>query len=139
MPAVLTCNGNADEVLARLRDAFDRILAAQADRWPSDDEWRALLPAWLVDAFAPEGSGEGAAAAQPVPQSTGPGDDSWTLGGWIFRFEPDIRPWFWWHGAVASHETIEMSFEVEGHPTPYGALRFLFRSAGATGALIDGE
>ena len=66
------------------------------------------------------------------------GDDDWNLEGWTFWFEPDIRPWFWWHGAIAGHDTIEMSFEVEGHPTPYGALRFLFQAAGATDALIDG-
>ena len=47
--------------------------------------------------------------------------------------KPENRQWFWWDAKVLEqYDHIALAIEVEAWPFPWGALRWLFRAAGAS-------
>ena len=104
-------------VIARAADVLRVVLERSDPTWPSLDEWRRVLPTWFVAGFAPE--------------TTGQGQDAWTLEAWLSWLEPDERSWFWW-GAEHRGGRVEVLVDVDSWPYPDGALHWLLHVAGAS-------
>jgi hypothetical protein len=107
--------------------------------WPSDDQWRSLLPKWFVEACAPEQSKEEAQRWLELWRTLSPElkaeaeDRAWSLLNWLYWFDPrgDAgRGWTWWDAGVEDSATGWVDIEVEGHPYPSGDLRWLLRASG---------
>lgn len=130
------CNGNAGEVLRRAKEVLNTVLIHSGDRWPSDEEWRGLLPAWFVARCAREKSPEEAEqwlewwrGLNPEQQAEA-SRANWTLSNWLSWFEPDERSWRWWDARVETPQRILLAVAVDGWPFPWGALEWLFLASG---------
>jgi hypothetical protein len=137
---LVTCSGDAAAVIERARTvlmALDELCLREP--FPSDDEWRGILPSWLLSEFAPEMSPEEAAAhlawldslsydekleyARQNPQ--------WDFSSWISRFEPDERFCYWWDARDLGDRQFMLRVEAFEYPFPFGPLDGLLRMCGA--------
>ena len=60
-------------------------------------------------------------------------EKDWSLDNWLYWMEPNKRQWFWWDAKVLEeYDHIALAVEVRDWPFPWGALRWLFRAAGAS-------
>lgn len=59
-------------------------------------------------------------------------DQGWSLADWLHWLEPSQREWFWWDAFLQSRNTLLERVQVNGWPTPLGALEWLLRVCGAT-------
>jgi hypothetical protein len=105
-----------EAVLARCKQVLQIALAAASGPvWPTDSEWRALLPLWFVHTFPPSSSTV----------------DSWTLDGWVAWLEPEMREWRWWDARVTGTRSAEVFIETPGWPSPLGSVVAVLRRCGA--------
>jgi hypothetical protein len=69
----------------------------------------------------------------PAEQAKAEIEKDWSLENWLYWMEPSNRQWFWWDAKVLQeHDHIALAIQVEAWPFPWGALRWLFRAAGAS-------
>ncbi len=107
--------------------------------FPKLELWKAELPKWFVDAFAPERSSEENEAYlrwwdslnEDEKMNAARKPRRWSLGDWIYWFKPENRAWFWWHAKVSGPHEIILALQVDGYPFPRGSLEWLCRAAGA--------
>jgi hypothetical protein len=131
-------------VLDRSRSVMSAVLRAGGGPWPPLQQWTERLPAWFVQACAPERTQdekqqwltwwrgldlEGRAVAER--------DRRWSLDDWLYYLEPDERQWYWWDAAALSSSEGTVELEVPGWPTPLGALKWLLHAAGADAVTAD--
>src|SRR5262245_42855524 len=97
----VTCAGDADVVLARIRETLDVVLARSPDAWPSDETWRELLPSWFVAQCRGE--------HELTQESSDDSDFCWTVSAFVYWFLPSERQWWWWNAEVrdADHLAVE--------------------------------
>jgi hypothetical protein len=93
------------EVLEKARAVLQVVLDHQAP-WPTEDQWRAMLPAWFVQARGPEQT-QGEAkryleywrSVSPKQQAEEDTRRAWALTNWLYWFDPegmgDERGWAW--------------------------------------------
>lgn len=126
------CDGNAPEVLARCKEVLRVVLTQDVEHWPTDGEWRSLLPAWFVSKCMDEDSYEARAKKLfEFPEEERLQHDlPWAVSGWVFWFAPDEREWFWWDAAIKDKNTIEIFVDVFGDPFPWGGLSWLLKASG---------
>lgn len=119
------------------------VVQERGDDWPALEEWRTLLPAWFVDASAPESTREEAEAYLHKWRAMTPKervDDElsrpWALSDWLHWFDPSgdraNRGWRIVGGAVTGENTGRIDLDVEGHPYASGSLQWLVTAAGGT-------
>lgn len=69
----------------------------------------------------------------PTEQTRAEIEKDWSLDNWLYWMEPGNRQWFWWDAKMLEdYDHIALAIEVEAWPFPWGALRWLFRAAGAS-------
>jgi hypothetical protein len=132
------CPGNAEEILSKGKQVLRTVLEHLDGPWPSDTEWRRVLPKWFVEACAEEISREEAEKwlarwrkLPPAQQAKEEAEKAWSLSDWLYWFEDGNRQWEWWDAAVRDPDTIQVAAEVKCWPFPWGALRWLFKACGA--------
>jgi hypothetical protein len=128
------CAGDAPEVLSRCEEVMRVVLGQNVERWPTDEQWHSLLPAWFVTACPDETMAAQAMQRwfelselerlKSVPKA-------WSVGNWIYWFLPEERQWFWWDASIVDANTVEILVEVFGHPFPWGPLEWLLEASGA--------
>jgi hypothetical protein len=135
---VAKCKGNAPEVLEKAKETLKAVNENSLPEWPSIDRWRQILPAWFVNRCAPERSQEEAEnwltwwkSLTPAEQKKVLAEEEWSLSNWIYWFQPDNRQWYWWDGVPLDRNYVVIAVEVDAWPFAWGALRWLFRAAGA--------
>ncbi|MHB0968391.1 MAG: hypothetical protein ACYC7A_04830 [Thermoanaerobaculia bacterium] len=134
----IRCDGDASGVLGRMRDVLGVVAGQRGVGWPALDEWRRHLPAWFVAACAPEMTSAEADESLARWQQLSPAEQqreeeqrAWSLGDWLYWFEPAQRTWYWWDATVESDQHARIAIAVESWPFPWGALKWLARAAGA--------
>jgi hypothetical protein len=134
---VARCNGDANDVLKAARSVMCAVLVRSRDRWPSDDEWRSLLPEWFVGRCAREKSKEEMASwlewwrGLPQEQQAKANQENWSLSSWLEWFKPGERQWAWWSAFAENHDCIRVTVTVDDWPFAWGALEWLFIASGA--------
>ena len=135
------CENDCEMVLNRVKEVM-KIINAQSDHWPSIEQWLIRLPDWFVQQCSPELTEadkeklrqKWAEMSWEEKQNT-PVDDNWRLSAFVEWFRPENREWFWWDAAVYNYEDgrqyIGVAVVVLGWPFPWGALKWLFKAAGA--------
>lgn len=144
VPVDAVCD-DAGRVLARCREALAVVLDHSAGDWPSDDRWRALLPDWFVAASAPEPTPEEveryrarwAAMSYQERRADAAAQKPWSVGDWVFWFDPDDRHWFWWDAELRGATEARVWLQVDAWPAPVGSLEWLLRAAGAREVTVD--
>lgn len=132
-----TAPGSASTVLQRIRDVMRVLLEHSGGAWPSEEEWRVILPHHFVRAAAAPRSHEEdelwlerwralpaldqAAAAEAAP---------WSLTDWLYWMEPASREWHWWRADHDGSTSLWIDVQVDGWPTALGSLHWLVRASG---------
>jgi hypothetical protein len=137
VPVIATCPGGAAVVIERAQHVMDALLRHGSPAWPSDDEWRSLLPAWFVAQFHERSAKEHEEWLRhrrtlPPEEARAEAMRDWGLGDWLFWLEPRERQWHWWDARVEDYDTARVEVQVYGFPMPFGALEWLLRASGAT-------
>jgi hypothetical protein len=135
---IARCPGNAGQVLDKAKAVLKAVNQHSTGAWPSDDQWREFLPEWFVSRCAPELTQEQAEAETArwrklsrEEQVRWEEERQWSVGNWVYWFEPTNRAWYWWDGVAIDDATLVIAVEVDNWPFPWGALAWLFRAAGA--------
>jgi hypothetical protein len=137
VPFTARCYGDAQEVLGRIKEVLEIVLQKSLDSWPSDEDWRSLLPRWFVERCAEERSREEIARSlerwRQLPreeQVRAIEEHVWSVSDWVYGFRPDQRHWYWWDSVVEDPKTFTVVIAVEGWPFAWGTLKWLLRTAG---------
>lgn len=135
----------ADVMMARVKDALRIVATASNGAWPDLQDWRELLPSWLVDACAEEESPEESErwliwwrALDEKERLEAANSRKWSLADWLHWLQPGERQWSWWDSSVAEDGSLRLVVEVAGWPSPIGALEWLVRAAGAHRIYLEG-
>lgn len=134
------CPFGAVEVMTRAKAVLKIIDEAALAGWPTNTKVLPSLPEWFTSACSPSMSPEQAnqwlvwwKGLSPTEQTRAEIEKDWSLDNWLYWMEPSNRQWFWWDANVLhDYDHIVVAIEVEAWPFPWGALRWLFRVAGAS-------
>lgn len=126
-------SGDAQAVLLRVKEALVLAVDRDIQRWPTVDEWRAILPKWFVEKCADEISREEAERRRNLPMDERKGlADQWSVGAWTHWFKPSERSWYWWDARVIGKGRLKIEVVVDNVPFAMGSLKWLLKTAGAT-------
>jgi len=137
---VAVCPIDPCVVLERIRDILETVDNAALADWPMLEQWRKLLPQWFLDASPNEPTGNEARnylerwrTMSDEDQAVEDCNRPWPLAAWLYWLTRENRQCFF--GDAKSEPEIRqiaMVVLVEGWPVPWGALRWLFKAAGAS-------
>jgi hypothetical protein len=132
------CPGDATEVIQRAKEVMLIVSERTISGWPSNDEWKRTLPSWFLAECAPLKTREESdrfmewwRGLSPEEQARAEREEAWSLDAWLHWMSPDNRCWTWWDARTNTMDTAIVAVEVKDWPFPWGALRWLFRAAGA--------
>lgn len=137
---LVRCPLEANDVLAKAKDVLRAVDEAILKGWPVNGKSKPHLPEWFTSACIAEMSPDQAKqwlvwwkSLSPEDQTKAETEKDWSLENWLYWMEPNNRQWFWWDAKVLEkYDHIALAIEVEAWPFPWGALRWLFRAAGAS-------
>lgn len=135
------CRGSAVDMLERARTVLTIVNRhGLEEKWPSDAEWRALLPSWFVNASETNKPEKlpyesGSLEARLTGEYTGLEHMSatWSFTSWTSWMDPKNREWLWMSAQVKSDHVLNVTIDQLGDP-PAGAppgFLWLFRASGA--------
>lgn len=110
--------GGAARALDRVREALTPVLEHQEGAWPSLDEWKALLPAWFVEACVDDRQVRDCVL------------DRWSLRAWLHWLQPDQRQWRWWDAEVLDGTHLRVRLAPLSDPYLKGSVNWLLAVAG---------
>jgi hypothetical protein len=132
------CDGNAAVVIQRVKEVLATTSQYALSDWPSEEQWKSLLPDWFLSACAPLETKDEAdkfmtwwRSLPPEQQAQAEREKDWSLGAWLYWMDPENRVWTWWDARVMDADRVMVAVEIVDWPFPWGALRWLFRAAGA--------
>lgn len=114
------------ECFSRVIQVIKIVSAQSPDNWPTDGQWRELLPAWFVSSlkvFTPEE----AHALLATTSREKWGSIPWEFGSWLDAIRD--RGWQWWSSKVAA-EKIEICLIIGEWPASLEAFEHIIRAAG---------
>lgn len=137
---IARCPIGATDVITGVKSVLRIIDDASLTRWPDQRGWQTKLPEWFISACAPPNTAEQAdqwlqwwKKLSPDEQARVEAEKDWSLGNWLYWMEPANRQWFWWDAeALTDCDHVVVAIEVDAWPFPWGALRWLFKAAGAS-------
>ena len=135
---VVRCKGDAPAVLERAKHILEIINEhSLAGRWPSNEEWRGLLPEWFVEYWAPECTPEESEkyvekwrAMSFEEQREDALTRRWSLRAWLGWMEPEERQWLWLDSRTRDPNTILIAVD-EVIEMGESVFRWLFRACGS--------
>ena len=112
--------GGASRALERVREALTPVFEHQEGPWPSLDEWKALLPAWFVEACVDDRQVRDCVL------------DRWSLRAWLHWLQPDQRQWRWWDAEVIDQTHLRVRLLPLSDPYLKGSVNWLLAVAGGS-------
>ncbi|MGB6093434.1 MAG: hypothetical protein WBF83_06715 [Moheibacter sp.] len=96
---------------------------AYTDKWPTDEEWKEILPIWFVESMTLKTS-----------EDRDRDENLWHYESWI----DNIRQRFWlWYSSKAEKDSIQIVLEALSIPYLYDSLLYTFYSQGVPMENID--
>src|SRR5262245_50993712 len=130
---IARCPGNAEAVLSKSKELMEVVLRFGCKDWPSDAEWLSLLPAWFIEACAPETSDEEAEhffESWTFPSREEQSEIEWRVLGWVSWMHPEERSWSWWDATVSGPNQLLVTIATSEWPYSWPVLCQLLRAAG---------
>ncbi|MFF0266904.1 hypothetical protein [Kribbella sp. NPDC004536] len=131
-------SADSAELLSRCTEVLEVVLQRPEPAWPDLSVWQRVLPAWFVQACAPERTAEEAQAdlirwrtLSPAEQKCADEESRWSLSDWLWWLEPDNRTWYWLGADLIGRHQLLIYLETDGDPSPTGAIHWLLKAAGA--------
>ncbi|MBL8202606.1 MAG: hypothetical protein JNM09_00150 [Blastocatellia bacterium] len=129
---IARCSGDAPLVLDRCKEVLSLVLQPDSEEWPSNAEWRRLLPEWFVNKSAAEISHQEAERRLRLPLSERIRlSQQWSISAFVHWFQPNERHWIWWDAEVKDINTLQIKVIAKDVPFPWAALDWLLRASGA--------
>lgn len=135
---IVNCDGNAEEVLSRVKNILLCVLQNSIGDWPELNQWKNVLPDWFLKGFSNEMTDEEARVwlekwrpMSPEEQARAEKEKGWSFSNWIGWFNPNERYWYWWDASVNNASTIDLTVLSKDIPSPHGSLMWLFVVCGA--------
>lgn len=130
--------GSVQSVIDRAKELLLVVNRRSEGKWPNDNEWAQILPAWFVECCERERSQEEAEqwlkwwrSLSDEEQARIEKNQAWSLSSWTHWLTPENRLWFWWDAAATSDHDFVVAVEALDWPFPSGALQWLLRACGA--------
>lgn len=121
LKVIAECEGIAEVSLGRVKEVLEIVSKQNAQHWPSDKEWQALLPKWFIEPFLNRKLEEVLA------------DDSerlWDYGSWLDAMRR--RGWEWWSSLPPSQDGWEAFLAAFDSPYGIGPFEYLVLASGAS-------
>ncbi|MDP2185992.1 MAG: hypothetical protein Q8J93_11070 [Xanthomonadales bacterium] len=138
------CDDNPQLVACRVREVLRVVLDIQSKPWPTETEWRCLLPSWFVAACAPEMTHDEAEQwlktwrTMTVEQRADlDATQRWSLADWLHWLQPSERQWEFWECRVSDEHAVRLAIKLDAWPIAHGALDWLIRAAGANRVIAE--
>lgn len=96
---------------------------AYTDKWPTDEEWKEILPTWFVESMTLKSLDE-------IMKTQG----QWHYESWVANIKD--RAWLWYSSKVEK-ESIQIVLEALSVPYLYDSLLYTFYSQGVPMENID--
>ncbi|MBI1746769.1 MAG: hypothetical protein HYR55_09295 [Acidobacteria bacterium] len=121
------CREPAPEVLERVRSVLSVVATKTRSTWPSDTEWRELLPPWFSAKLRVYTQAESAEILAKTPRKRWH-EIPWSYGSWLDSIKE--RVWQWWRADIDG-PYLKIELALESWPYSVGALEYLIKAAGA--------
>jgi hypothetical protein len=140
----VTCSTDPLEAVLGAKEVLKALDRAALAGWPQA-QISPSFPAWFIAACAPESSRQDAeqwvawwSKLSEKEKIKAEEEKDWSLESWLYWMEPQNREWFWWDAQVETNpDRIILQLEVTAWPFSWGALRWLLRTAGASGVELQ--
>ena len=119
---------NADQCFQRILEVVQTVLITPRERWPSDAQWRELLPSWFILNTPTITREEAEIELSRVPR------EQWHLLPWDFGSWLDAmhnRGWRWW-SYLLTRQKLTIYLVIEDWPASLEAFEHILKAAGAT-------
>jgi hypothetical protein len=116
----------ATQCLARILAVVSIIAQQPRDAWPSDEEWRQMLPAWFVKSFATYTVEEAQALLARLPKEQW-SEIPWEFGSWLDAIRG--RGWEWWSFKQAEAE-LQIHLTLNEWPASLEAFEVIVKASG---------
>ena len=108
---------NAKEVLKNTKEIMKSISQfAYTNQWPSDEEWKSLLPGWFVESMTSK-----------TTEDRDKDDNLWHYESWIDNIRQ--RVWLWYSSKIEK-DTLEFVLEVVSYPYLHYTFIYILYSQG---------
>lgn len=108
---------NTEKVLANTKEIMKCISQfAYTDNWPSDDEWKTILPKWFVESMTSKSLDE-------IMKTKG----QWHFESWIDNMR--MRAWVWW-SSKKDGDNLEFVLETLSFPYLFETFNYILYSQG---------
>jgi hypothetical protein len=128
LKVVAKCQGNAAASLRRVMEVMGIVSKQDSRHWPSDEEWRALLPKWFVEPFLKRTLEEILADES---------ETLWDYQAWLEAMR--LRGWEWWSSLPPSQDVWEAFLAALELPYGIGPFEYLVLASGASDVQVTEE
>jgi hypothetical protein len=134
------------ETSAKAREVMTAALQRQGSTMPFAEMVRQKLPSWFITSFAPPRTAEENReyverwrTLTPEEQDQVEREQRWSAEEWFDWMQPAQRSWSWWDMESRGDGQLLLAVTSPEWPFAWGALRWLFVAAGATGMTPEWE
>ncbi|MBL7730357.1 MAG: hypothetical protein JNM88_04200 [Chitinophagaceae bacterium] len=108
---------NPSTVLQKTKDVIKPIASRGfTKKWPSDNEWKKILPAWFVESMV-----------KKTPADRDKDPNLWHFESWLESMKN--RAWVWWSSKIEDN-TITIALETLNLPYVFEQVLYIFYSQG---------
>ena len=142
---VVDCGIEPAALIARAKELLLCVNEqSESGKWPSDDEWKALLPDWFVAASGPDETREQALRNQVRFRAMSHEErvayirtDRWPVRNWVHLMKPDRRLWLWWDAYPMDERTAMVGIDRLIIPDPELPDEFVWMLRACGAADVD--
>lgn len=115
---------NPKEILENTKTIIKAVSQfAYTDKWPTDEEWKEILPTWFVESMTLKSLDE-------IMKTQG----QWHYESWVANIKD--RAWLWYSSKIEK-DSIQIVLEALSIPYLYDSLLYTFYSQGVPMENID--
>lgn len=115
---------NPTEILENTKTIIKAVSQfAYTDKWPTDEEWKEILPTWFVESMTLKSLDE-------IMKTQG----QWHYESWVANIKD--RAWLWYSSKIEK-DSIQIVLEALSIPYLYDSLLYTFYSQGVPMENID--
>ena len=108
---------NPQEVLTKTKEVMLAVSQfAFTDKWPTDEEWKKILPQWFVDSMTSKTSKD---RDEDLNQ--------WHYESWVFNIKQ--RSWIWWSSEIGNNY-VKIYLEALDIPYLHDSFKYILYSQG---------
>ena len=138
------CEVDPQLVACRVREVLRVVLVIQSKPWPTETEWRLLLPDWFVATSSTEMTQDEAEQwlkkwrTMTVEQRAAlDAIQRWSLADWLHWVQPSERQWEFWECVASNEHAVRLVIKIDAWPIAHAALDWLLRAAGANRVVVE--